>query len=534
MYDNLTSKGETQAELPTPETAEASIGQRLLAGHKQVEYMNAKYDRDEFREELRNRPKLWIHWLMQDFLPADAVVPDMHEELFLLLITLSHLREDQKDFVQILAFRSMGKTMIVVCAIAYLMAFGLRSYCMYVSATTQNALNQTRWIFKLLTSERFQKVFGKVDVISHDKNLGLYEFLIAGHQTVVLARSMEQDPRGNTIQNKRADYQIFDDIEGKDNSNTEEKSKALEKTMLKDFRQAAQLDGAFFVQIGNLVNKHSMLLRREANPKHVHCVRIPAIRPDGTVTCPELFGIEAMQKKHDEFADAGALHEFYAEFMNILTPQCGLINEDDIELVDFINPADVKEAFLTIDPAISSKADSDENAIVVHVHLGDHQNGKPVWIIAEVISSKHMPPEAMWRFITLLSDKWGIKLVAIEHQGAQQLYGTLFEQYQRSQGYRHLMFRPVRTYNKAKISRIQAWADYLRLKEYKISRSAYRVVGQLMEIDIENKNNKDDIVDACAYGLQVITEYRGLLKVQGQNTVKEIKLAPRASTHGQL
>ena len=518
MYDKLdeeTNKGKGEYEVEMPG---ASFMQRVINSGNVTEYQKTKYDKNDFRAELEQRPKLFIHWLLQDHLPPNAIVPDFHEEMFKLMVTPASMREDGKDFLQIMAFRSSAKTMICVAAVCFKLLFRLSKCVMYVSSTTNNALAQTSFIHTLLCSRQVRDVFGDVRVITHNKSIGRYEYALGDSKRVLMAKSMEQDPRGNTVDNMRADMMIFDDVETSTNSDTLEKSKALELKMIKDFIPAADVNNAFFVQIGNLVNEHSMMLRREENPGDVHCVRFPAITPDGKITWPEGFGVEAMKKAYRRFQLSGQLPDFFAEFMNVLVPRTRLVEAEEIEVLDPIHPGDVLEAFITIDPAISQKVGSDDTAIVVHAHTGEYKDGKPVWVIAEIMAHPQFTVITMWEAIKILSDKWRCKLICIENVGFQQLFFTIFTDNARRQGYDHLIFEGVKAGKTAKMERIRAWASYLKVKEYKICRNALAAVTQLMAIDPTKKDNRDDIVDACAYGVQVITKYRHRLKIQNANS----------------
>src|SRR3546814_6558545 len=64
-----------------------------------------------------------------------------------------------------------------------------------------------------------------------------------------------------------------------------------------------------------------------------------------------------------------------------------------------------------------------------------------------------------------------------------------------------------------KIARIKAWVALMAKKEYAVGEGLTEIFTQLMAYNMKKKSNRDDIIDSCAYGQQMIDNYLGILKI---------------------
>src|SRR3546814_10192970 len=58
-----------------------------------------------------------------------------------------------------------------------------------------------------------------------------------------------------------------------------------------------------------------------------------------------------------------------------------------------------------------------------------------------------------------------------------------------------------------KIARIKAWVALMAKKEYAVGEGLTEIFTQLMAYNMKKKSNRDDLIDSCAYGQQMIDNY---------------------------
>ena len=65
-----------------------------------------------------------------------------------------------------------------------------------------------------------------------------------------------------------------------------------------------------------------------------------------------------------------------------------------------------------------------------------------------------------------------------------------------------------------KIQRIKAWVAMMKAGEYAVFEGAIEIFSQLMAYNMTKKSNKDDLIDSCAYGPQMLEQYEGIIMNQ--------------------
>src|SRR3546814_13892469 len=67
-----------------------------------------------------------------------------------------------------------------------------------------------------------------------------------------------------------------------------------------------------------------------------------------------------------------------------------------------------------------------------------------------------------------------------------------------------------------KIARIKAWVALMAKKEYAVGEGLTEIFTQLMAYNMKKKSNRDDLIDSCAYGQQMIDNYLGIILEQAR------------------
>jgi hypothetical protein len=155
---------------------------------------------------------------------------------------------------------------------------------------------------------------------------------------------------------------------------------------------------------------------------------------------------------------------------------------------------------------LASEDASDDNVIVVHyVHDGKGH-------IAVIDAGVKDPEQLIIRALQLAREH-GASLIGVEDVGYQQTLLFWLNKYVDEWKIQGITIVPLKPKNRSKESRIRLFVAELYAGNYALFETIKAMfVWQAMKYKIGAKKNKDDILDACAYGLDVRNEYWHLVK----------------------
>ena len=161
--------------------------------------------------------------------------------------------------------------------------------------------------------------------------------------------------------------------------------------------------------------------------------------------------------------------------------------------------------FITIDPAGFRKT-SDDNVIVVHYVYGGEG------ILREFDAGIKDPEQLIIRALEL-AIAHGASVIGVEETGYQQTLLFWIEKHIKELGIQGIEVVPLKPAGRAKESRIRLLVAELYAANYHIWSSCRAMfIWQALKFKIGKKDNKDDLLDACAYGLDMRTQYWHLIK----------------------
>lgn len=240
------------------------------------------------------------------------------------------------------------------------------------------------------------------------------------------------------------------------------------------------------------------------NPHWVSMVT-GAILEDGSPLWPELVSLEELKESYEHDEAMGLSHIWFAEIMN--DPQSVFhsllpkpIPESDVEeiVVD-------DGAFITIDPA-GFRTTSDDNVIVLHKKF----NNKGY--VAKIEYGVQNPAELIQATLTMALQH-GVSLIGIEAVAYQQTLAYWVSFFMKQLGITHIKVVELAPHGRSKEGRIRNFVSELYKETYYIhdkdARRAFTWQGSLYKFG--KKNNRDDILDAVAYGLDVRTNHWNLV-----------------------
>jgi len=163
--------------------------------------------------------------------------------------------------------------------------------------------------------------------------------------------------------------------------------------------------------------------------------------------------------------------------------------------------------FITIDPS-GYRKDSDDTGIAVHLIFA------PYHYQVREISARIMNPGECIEEAFRLAEVYKIKHIFVETVAYQQSLQWHLQETVKllPAGMQDIQIIELKTGRRNKTSRIRVWIKSLLEGSYSLHKDVRAVVlYQALGFKIERTDNKDDILDVCAYGMDVRREYGDLI-----------------------
>jgi hypothetical protein len=472
---------------------------------------------EDLLHNLEHDSRFWLNFLLAEQL--ELPVPDFHE------IGFKHLVNMTVSRIALAWPRGFAKTTIAKCAAVWHWVFSRVRFILYISSTSPLAKLACVDIVEMLEGENFERVFGKVLWERRSETEGLYIFKIGDKRCILRALGADQKVRGLNVNNQRPQLGIVDDLEDNDNTETEDQRRKLRNWVYGPFFKCFDRIWHKLIWLGNMLSNFG-LLKEHCEDPNWNSMRFGCLVQDEEGNLyplwPEFMNYEAIQRDFLDHQKKGLLGLWYAEMMNLPTSGSnGLINIEQIEFRPQLTPGDCEYGFITVDPAISQKTWANETAIAGHGYF----QGK--WQIVDYIKMK-MTPEQLYRFSVGMALKWGFQVIGVESQAYQASLEFLFEMMNTVHQIQNIEYLPLLA-GARKHERIAAWCSLLKEHVYTLTEGDFTICNELIEFDPLKKENRDDLIDACAHGEQVVHNHLGLVMMKRNapnlnNAVREHQL----------
>ena len=246
----------------------------------------------------------------------------------------------------------------------YCILFTKKEFILLVGGTQTKANNVLLDIFSMLSEKNIVTIFGdwKIGIEEIDRQ-DTKKFGFRGRSIIVMAAGAGADIRGITLNNKRPDIMIFDDIQTRIEADSEIVSSNLETWLYGTAMKAKSPEGCLFIFIANMYpTKWSLLRRIKHNPQWVKFIA-GGILADGTSLWEELQPIKQLLKEYDNDLSAGKPEIFFAEVLNDETATVNTqLNLENLPEYPFIDGEISIGNFIVIDPA-TDKPGADDVSI---------------------------------------------------------------------------------------------------------------------------------------------------------------------------
>lgn len=465
---------------------------------------------------LRTSLDFFEFFFLGDYLTLES--PDFHRESW---ATLTDTDKPKSVWAWP---RGHAKSTLAKLSAPYIWLFTDLRFTTYTSSIFSTATADCRDIMSMLECQNFRSVFGSLDYHIERDAQGFYQFdmpCVNEHDEIYIKKDCilkafgsNSKIRGTLYANQRPQYGIADDIEDNDIVNSPTQQSDLIDWFYGPYLQAFDKHRQKHLVLGNMLSVNSLLFDLVENSPLWYARRYGCIKPDGTPLWPELNSMADIQAAYNEYQRIGKLAVWYAESMNApVAAESSIITVDKIQFLPPLVPGAASIAFITVDPADSLKATSDDRAVAVHAYA----DGK--WRTVEVVAGK-FAPEQLYFHIVHMCIKWHTRCVGIEASGFKVILETLLKVYMEKYKQRfniHLISHK----NIPKTDRIKPWCALLRTGDWYLQEGLHQVVDQLIAYNPCKANNVDDIIDSCSMSVLMLQQFGQAIREQySMNTIE--------------
>lgn len=397
--------------------------------------------------------------------------------------------------------RGFAKTLLIKLFILYTIIFTRRQFILVISENEEKAVSIISDVADMLNEPNIKAAFGDWTVGMMTEQKGKKVFGFRGRNILLKAAGAGTGIRGITEKNVRPDLMIFDDIQSREDAESDVLSAALEKWMIGTAMKTKSPEGCLFVFIANMYPVKGSLLRKlKKNDNWIKFI-VGGITDSGESLWEELQPISQLLREFQNDLEAGHPEIFYAEVLN---DENATVNNliDLSKLPEYkYQDTDIHQgSFIIIDPS-NDKLSSDA------VSIGAFQvwDGYPA--MRKLVEGKLSPADTIREAIKLCLEM-NISIVAIESNAYQYSLNYWFKFICEQMGI--IGIQPVEVYSGSysKNSRILAMFRQLSKGEIGIHPDCRPACFlQISQFNPLKRENTDGILDLLTYAPKVLELY---------------------------
>jgi len=445
-----------------------------------------------------------------DFLAALAIptvfkylFPGVFQAIWNWLLTYVH---KTRDFSQLAIGlpRGFGKTMLIKIFILYVIIFSKKQFILIICGTQTKANNIIADIVGMLNEPNIKKVFGDWKLGAETDRQDLKKFGFRGRNIILMGAGAGSDIRGITLENVRPDIMVFDDIQTREDADSDVISGNLETWLVGTAMKAKSPEGCLYVFIANMYpTKNSLLRKLKHNPTWTKFIA-GGILSDGTSLWEDLQPIAQLLKEYQNDLSMGKPEVFYSE----------VLNDENASVNNFIDISKIPDCpyedefaggqhqgnFIVIDPATDKI-----NADLISIGYFEIWDGKAV--CREIIEGSLSPGVSIDESLKLCF-KYNCFLVAVESNAYQYSHLYWFNFICQQRGISGVQCVDLYSGASSKNSRILTMFKGLLAKEQWLSRTVRaQVDNQITSFNPLKTSNVDGILDLLTYAPKTIELY---------------------------
>jgi hypothetical protein len=390
--------------------------------------------------------------------------------------------------------RGFGKTIILKLYVVYLVLFSDRKFILIVCNTQELAENFLADVVSMLSNGNIISIFGSWQLAVEKDTLKLKKFSFRGRQITLAAAGAGTSLRGLNIRFVRPDIIIMDDMQSREQAESQVESVKVLTWMLGTLLKAAAPDRCLYIFVGNMYPFEGSILKKlKYNPAWISFI-CGAILEDGQSIWPELKPVEELITELENDTSMGHPEIFFSEVMN--DEEAGTRSGVDISLIGSVNDRDLpplsEAGCIIVDPSVGTKKSDD-------IVIGAVQFYGGIPVLTEVDMGKFSPKELIRRAIAMAL-RLQLPAIVIEGTSYQATLQFWFNDYIEQLQIGGLTPLLIYSGRAAKNSRIVTMFKLLVSKQILLHESIRSLVTyQITHFNPLKTNNKDDLLDVLAY-----------------------------------
>ena len=445
-----------------------------------------------------------------DFLAALAMptvfkycFPDLYKAAWAWLLSYVHKTRDFSQLALGLP-RGFAKTTFIKIFLLYVILYTNRTFILVCAKNQEKANAIVSDVMDFLNEPNIRKVFGNWELGVESDNMKVKKFGFRGRNINIVGGTVAT-VRGLNLKHQRPDIMLFDDIQDRQDAESEVISKALETEMIGTAMKAKSPHGCLFIFIGNMYpTKWSILKRLKMNPQWFKFI-VGGILANGRSLWEELQPTEQLIKEYENDLRMGRPEIFYSEVLN--DENASVNNLIDLtKLPAYSIPEDELHQgnFIVIDPA-TDKINADAVTIA---YFEIHQN---IPVAKKILEGRFSPGDTIMESLRLAL-QMNCKVIAIESNAYQYTLKYWFEYFCMQRGIAGIEAVEVYSGSYSKNSRILNMFKQLLAGEILIHPECTSLVNlQISQFNPLKRDNTDGILDCVTYAPKVMEMYAGLI-----------------------
>ena len=464
-------------------------------------------------DEIQNLAKNSLDFLAALALPTifKYFFPDVFQQIWSWLLSYIH---KERDFSQLAIGlpRGFAKTTFVKIFLLYVILFTKRTFILICAHSEKKAVAIVADVCDFLDEQNIKKAFGDWRLGIELDQAVLKTFGFRGRNITIAAGTVET-VRGLNIKHMRPDVMVFDDIQSRQDADSEVVSLQLETDLFGTAMKSKSPHGCLYLFIANMYpTKWSILRRLKLNPTWIKFIAGGILQnSEGKFESlwEELQPLEQLKKEFQNDLSSGRPEVFYAEVLNDENASVNLLIDvtriPQCPYEDEIKSKSLHQGnFILIDPS-NDKANSDA------VSLGYFEiwDGKPVCI--EIKEGRLSPGDSIDEALKLCF-KYNCQFIAVESNAYQYSLLYWFNFICQQRGIIGIHCVDVYSGQRSKNSRIlEMFKGLLAKEQYLLSAVRAQVFSQITSFNAVKTNNVDGILDLLTYAPKVMELYSGLI-----------------------
>jgi hypothetical protein len=397
--------------------------------------------------------------------------------------------------------RGFGKTTFIKFFIIYCILFTKRKYIIVISATEKHAINIITDVCTMLANSNIIAVFGDYRIGVSTDTQAFKVFGFRGRTIMLEAIGKGGAVRGTNRDNERPDLMIFEDIQTREEADSQTVSEGIEQWMIGTAMKAKSPSGCLYIFVANMYpTRWSILRKLKSNPSWTKFI-VGGILSDGTSLWEELQPLEQLMEEFQSDLNSGHPEIFYSEVLNDENANANS-NIDLNKIPPY--PFDEHELslgdYIIIDPS-NDKQNSDAVSIG-HFRILD---GKPV--LMHLIEERLSPGDTIRKAFEMCF-QYNCTLIAVESNAYQYSLLYWFNFIAAQLEIVGIECVPIYSGSLSKVTRILNMFKELLSGDVIIHPDVKTQVHyQISQFKPLKRDNVDGILDLLTYSPRVIAEF---------------------------